>query len=171
MSEETELLSTHDLKGRGWTPALIRDFLGPHDATRPNLMRFGRRRNLAPVKLYLAERVNEAESSEEFLVAQGRAMEARERAERAGKTRRANRARQVEAFVSSWQPQIVPVQIRRGASRKAYKAHQEMLRDAQERAAQHVKGLSRQEMNALLEPLRAKYKVALEGAYPWLAKE
>ncbi|MFD1730323.1 hypothetical protein ACFSC4_03200 [Deinococcus malanensis] len=37
-------LATQDLKERGWTPPLIRRFLGEHDATRENGLRMGRRR-------------------------------------------------------------------------------------------------------------------------------
>ncbi len=72
-------LATQDLRERGWTTRLIREFLGEHDAERPNGLKMGRRR-LPPVKLYREERVSDAEREEAFLVAQGRAMEARERA-------------------------------------------------------------------------------------------
>ena len=158
------MLSTHELKQRGWTPALIRDFLGRHDATRPNQMRLGSRRRLPPVKLYLQDRVDEVESTEEFLVAQGRAMEARDRAERATLTRQANRAAQVNAFVDAWQPVITPARVRRGAHRKAFEAHEHELRDALVRAQASLGGLTRKDLGALTERLRAKYLAALQAA-------
>ncbi len=168
--EADPLLSTHELKGRGWTPSLIRDFLGPHDATRPNRMRLGGRRTLPHVKLYLTERVNEAESEERFLIAQGRAMDARERAERARNTRRAKRLAQVEALLSDWPPKIAPVQIRRGARRKAYVAHQDLLLDAQSRVNAALPNLPRAERAAVEARLETLYWAALEAAYPWLMK-
>ena len=167
---EDPLLSTHELKGRGWTPSLIRDFLGPHDASRPNRMRLGGRRKLAPVKLYSAERVNEAESQETFLIAQGRAMDARVRAERARDTRRARRLAQVEALLRGWPPEITPVSIRRGARRKAYAAHRDVLLDAQSRVGAALPDLPRAERAAVNAHLEDLYWAALELAYPWLTR-
>lgn len=167
---ENPLLSTHELKGRGWTPALIRDFLGPHDATRPNRMRLGGRRRLPPVKLYLKGRVDEAESEERFLIAQGRAMDARERAERARNTRRARRLGQVEALLGGWPPEIAPVSIRRGARRKAYAAHKDVLLDAQNRIGAALPNLPRAERAAVDARLEELYRAALEVAYPWLVR-
>ena len=162
------MLSTHELKQRGWTPALIRDFLGRPDATRPNQMRLGSRRRLPPVKLYLQDRVNEVEATEEFLVAQGRAMEARDRAERATLTRQANKIAQINAFVDAWQPAITPARVRRGAHRKAFEAHEDVLLDAQVRAQASIKGLTRKDTHVLNERLRDRYQAALRAAYPWM---
>lgn len=169
--DDTPFLSTHDLKGRGWTPALIRDFLGPHDASRPNRMRLGGRRRLPPVKLYLRERVDDAETSEDFLVAQNRAMEARERAERARETRARNKAAQIEAFVQSWHFQIAPQPLRRGAQRKAYRAHEDELVSAVARAIAQLGRLSKRELSALTARLREQYEAALQEAYPWWEAE
>lgn len=163
------LLSTHDLRGRGWTAALIRDFLALPDAARPNLMRLGRRR-LPPVKLYRAERVDEVEASEAFLVAQARAMEARERAERALSARRTNKARQIEAWAQAWQPNLTPRPLRRGAYRKAYSAHEDALEEARARALAQLQPLSGEERRALEAQLQARYAEALSTAYPWLRR-
>ena len=167
-TDEPLMLSTHELRQRGWTPSLIRDFLTHHDATRPNLMRLGSRRRLPPVKLYLKERVDEAESTEEFLVAQGRAMDARDRAERAKLTRQANRMARADAFVDAWNPSIVPTAIRRGAHRKAFEAHEDLLRRAQVQVRAHVTDLTRAEAASVDERLRDRYLAALRSAYPWL---
>ena len=50
------------LRERGWTDAMIRDYLGEPDATRPN----PRYRSAAPMKLYLAQRAEAAEASSEW---------------------------------------------------------------------------------------------------------
>lgn len=163
-----EFLSTHDLKGRGWTASLIRDFLGHHDATRPNMMRFGRRRNLPPVKLYSTDRVNDVERDERFLIAQGRAMEARERAERAKLTRRRKIERAMDDFVWDFEPRIIPWAIRKGASRKAYEAHVDELKNAVAKGAANIPGLTTKDVQELTRRLDEKYRDALKAAYPWM---
>lgn len=57
------LLTASGVKERGWTDALIRDFLSEPDETRPN-PRY--RVAGAPVRLYRLSRVEEAEAVEEF---------------------------------------------------------------------------------------------------------
>ena len=95
-------LATQDLKDWGWTARLIREFLGEHDSVRPNGLKMGRRK-LPPVKLYREDWAAEAEREEDFLVAQAKAMDARERADR---TRRANRVRVLAALAQEWTPGI-----------------------------------------------------------------
>lgn len=167
-----EMLSTFDLKGRGWTPAMIRDLLGPHDATRPNQMRFGRRKGrAAPVKLYRRDRVDDTESTEGFLVAQHRAMEARERAERAADTRRANQATRIEALIERFQIDIAAqpgVRPSKTARQRLIRAHQQPVLDTERWAAQHLH-LSKQEQITLRVRLMERYLAALEEAYPWMA--
>jgi hypothetical protein len=51
-------LTMGGLRERGWTDAMIREYLGEPDATRPN-PRYG---SAAPMKLYLAERAEAAEA-------------------------------------------------------------------------------------------------------------
>ncbi|GAA4008161.1 hypothetical protein GCM10022631_20180 [Deinococcus rubellus] len=111
-------MATQDLKDRGWTPRLITEFLGQHDQTRPNGLMMGRRR-LPPVKLYLEARVEEAERAERFLLAQHRAMQARERLETARAERQAKRAARLDAAAEAYRPQIVPETLRKGAVKKA----------------------------------------------------
>jgi hypothetical protein len=62
------------LRDRGWTDAMIRDYLGDPDITRPNPRYAG----AAPMKLYRAERVKAAEASAEW--AQRRMLATRRRA-------------------------------------------------------------------------------------------
>lgn len=111
-------LATQDLKDRGWTPRLIAEFLAHHDQTRPNGLKMGRRR-LPPVKLYLETRVEEAEREETFLLAQHRAMQAREHLEAARAERQARRAALLDAAAETYHPQIVPETLRKGAVKKA----------------------------------------------------
>jgi hypothetical protein len=56
-------LTTASLRERGWTDAMIREYLGEPDATRPN----PRYSSAAPMKLYLAERAEAAEASAEWV--------------------------------------------------------------------------------------------------------
>jgi hypothetical protein len=51
-------LTLSDLRGRGWTDAMVREYLGEPDATRPNPVY----RSAAPVRLYLAERAEAAQA-------------------------------------------------------------------------------------------------------------
>ncbi|WP_019586696.1 hypothetical protein [Deinococcus apachensis] len=102
--------STQELKERGWTPAMIRDLLGQHDAERPNEMRVGRRdRRLdAPMKLYFRDRVEHAEMSEVFARAQERARVAQDRAGKAQETRQARVEKQVAEYVEAYNLTLTP---------------------------------------------------------------
>jgi hypothetical protein len=62
------LLTVAGLRERGWTDAMIREYLGEPDATRPN----PRYSSAAPMKLYLAERAEAAEASPEWAERQRR---------------------------------------------------------------------------------------------------
>jgi hypothetical protein len=55
-------ISVPELKTRGWTATAIRQFLGEHDEQRPNPQYPG----AAPMRLYLTERVLEAEATKDF---------------------------------------------------------------------------------------------------------
>jgi hypothetical protein len=111
-------LATQDLKDRGWTPRLIAQFLGDNDAARPNGLKMGRRR-LPPVRLYLETRVEDAEREDTFLLAQHRAMQARERAEEARARRAEERTAYLDAAAERFRPTIEPLPLRKGAVRKA----------------------------------------------------
>jgi hypothetical protein len=52
-------LTMAGLRERGWTDAMVRDYLGEPDATRPN----PRFRTAAPMKLYLTQRAETGEAS------------------------------------------------------------------------------------------------------------
>jgi hypothetical protein len=56
-------LTMAGLRERGWTDAMIREYLGEPDAARPN----PRYRSAAPMKLYLADRAKAAEASPEWV--------------------------------------------------------------------------------------------------------
>nr|WP_318636145.1 hypothetical protein [Deinococcus detaillensis] len=184
-------LATQDLKDRGWTPRLIAEFLGDHDQTRPNGLKMGRRR-LPPVKLYLETRVEEAEREETFLLAQHRAMQARERAEVAKAARQAKRAALLDAAAERYTPVIVPEALRKGAVKKARAPYLEGLEqllteikrgfahqppDPQPEAAPKrkvskskpakPKPLSESEEKDLRAALLKRLEAALAGAYEW----
>ncbi|WP_229670974.1 hypothetical protein [Deinococcus aquiradiocola] len=159
-------LATQDLRERGWTTRLIREFLGEHDAERPNGLKMGRRR-LPPVKLYREERVSDAEREEAFLVAQGRAMEARERAERAGRTRRANRERALSALVEEWVPSVQALPVRRGAVRLARAPYaRDVVREVA-RVGASAGRLSAPEERFVRRALAFRLDAALASAYAW----
>ncbi|ULH14699.1 hypothetical protein MF271_11875 [Deinococcus sp. KNUC1210] len=159
-------LATQDLKERGWTARLIRDFLGQHDAERPNGLKMGRRK-LPPVKLYTEDRVNEAERDEPFLVAQGRAMEARERAEKAGRTRRANRNRLLTELVDEWTPPVRAAALRTGAVNKAREPYARALAQELKRVATAAGKLTTPEERFVKRALAFRLDAALATVYPW----
>ena len=150
-------LATQDLKDRGWAARLICEFLGEHDSVRPNGLKMGRRK-LLPVKLYREDWAAEAEREEDFLVAQAKAMDARERAERAGRTRRANRERVLAALAQEWTPSIRVLPIRKGAVRLAREPYAGAL----------AKELKRVEATGRLTTQEERFvKKALASAYTW----
>lgn len=159
-------LATQDLKDRGWTARLIRDFLGEHDGERPNGLKMGRRK-LPPVKLYREERAAEAEREEDFLVAQARAMDARERAERAGRTRRANRERALMELVAEWRPVVRAEPIRKGAVRKAREAHGKLMKAELKRLERGAGSLNAPDLRFVNKALAFRLDAALASAYSW----
>lgn len=60
---ESQHLNLASLRERGWTPALVRAFLGEPDKTKANPFY----KSAAPQKLYLVDRVKKIEASEPFL--------------------------------------------------------------------------------------------------------
>jgi hypothetical protein len=62
MSDEAVLFTMTQLKERGWTEALVKKFLDPPDATRPN----PHYKSAPPMRLYTASRVEAAESCEDW---------------------------------------------------------------------------------------------------------
>lgn len=159
-------LATQDLKERGWTPRLIADFLGPHDHTRENGLRMGRRK-LPPVKLYLEARVDEAERQDRFLAAQAKAADARERATRRQELRAAQRTAQLEAAAQGYAPTIHPEPLRKGAKNKAREPYLPKLKAFEKAAARELGGLSDKEAAQLRKLLLARLDEALSAVYEW----
>lgn len=85
MTDEQAYLCKSDLKARGWTESLINKHLEPQDKTRTN----PRYSSSAPMLLWLLERVERAEASEEFKAAQEGRASRRAAAQRAVETKRA----------------------------------------------------------------------------------
>jgi len=159
-------LATQDLKERGWTPGLIRRFLGEHDQTRPYGLKMGRRR-LPPVKLYREERVLDAERDEAFLVGQARAADARERAERTRQKRQAERAARLHDAAEKYRPTVHPEPLRKGAVRLARAPHLPGLEAALIHLAGELGGLTPREEAGLRAGLLERLHTALAAAYPW----
>jgi hypothetical protein len=80
---QTKYLTTHELKERGWTATMIARVLPCHDASR---LAYVRLPGNAHVKLYLRTRVEEAELSDDFLIAQEKANKAKARRGSAART-------------------------------------------------------------------------------------
>ena len=125
------------------------------------------RRRLPPVKLYDEDRVNEAERDESFLVAQARAMEARERAEKAGRTRRANRERLLSALTDEWTPQVKPIPLRKGAVNKAREPYANMLAKEVKRVTKEAGKLTTPEERFVKRALAFRLDAALATVYAW----
>ncbi|ALW88732.1 hypothetical protein [Deinococcus actinosclerus] len=159
-------LATQDLKERGWTPALIRRFLGEHDRTRPNGLRMGRRR-LPPVKLYEEARVLEVERDDTFLAAQARAADARERAEQTRASRALARQELLERAAAEYVPVIHPEPLRKGSVRKAREPYQGALDARLEALRREIPKLTAREETTLAGLLRTQLDRALHVAYPW----
>lgn len=159
-------LATQDLKERGWTPTLIRKFLGEHDQTRPNGLKMGRRK-LPPVKLYREERVNEVEREDTFLAAQARAADARERAEGRRAEKAARRAAELRDAAESYVPVIHPEPLRKGSVRKARDPYLPALEAVQERLLAGLGKVSEAEATTLAGLLRERLDAALALVYPW----
>lgn len=104
------LLTSRQLKQRGWTPALIRSVLGPADHTEVRQRGIGR--NGQPVNrsvaLYLSERIVQAEGSERFIQIRMRAELRQEAATKAMHTRAHHQRQQVTRFERVPLPVIAP---------------------------------------------------------------
>lgn len=122
---------------------------------------------MPPVKLYREERAAEAEREEEFLVAQARAMDARERAERAGRTRRANRERLLAALADEWTPAVTALPIRKGAVRLARGPYAKALAKELKRVAAAAGRLTASEERFVKKALAFRLDAALASAYTW----
>ncbi|WP_216323220.1 hypothetical protein [Deinococcus aestuarii] len=159
-------LATQDLKERGWTPRLIEKFLGEHDAKRENGLKMGRRR-LPPVKLYREERVVEAERDENFLVAQARAADARERAERRREVRQAERDALLRAAAETYTPAIHPEPLRKGAVRLARDPYLSGLEATLTHLIGEIGKVTAAEEATLRALLMERLHAALAATYPW----
>ncbi|GGI73715.1 hypothetical protein [Deinococcus wulumuqiensis] len=159
-------LATQDLKDRGWTPRLIERFLGPHDLTRENGLKMGRRR-LPPVKLYLETRVDEAERDDAFLAAQAKAADARERAARNREVREAKRAALLRAAAEGYTPTIHPEPLRKGAKNKARAPYLAGLERTQRQLEKELGKVTEKESAQLRALLMERLDTALAAAYDW----
>ena len=83
--KRAELLSTPELRERGWTPAVVRDLLGEPDDTRPN-PRYSSAG--APMRFWLKERVEAIEGTAEFRDSAERARRRVEGSRKAVETKR-----------------------------------------------------------------------------------
>lgn len=87
-------LTVPALKERGWTEAMVKRFLGEPDQFRDN----PRYRSAAPMRLYAAQRVEEAESSIDFAEMKSKSGTRSNSAKKAAETRRGQLLAEVEAM-------------------------------------------------------------------------
>jgi len=97
MKDKKDAITISGLKGkRGWTDALIRDFLGEPDFTKKN----PHYSSSAPMKLYYLEKVEETEKLEDFKIrkekVEKRRGSAKKAAQKAVQTKKENLLRSVE---------------------------------------------------------------------------
>jgi hypothetical protein len=69
MSQRPSLLTSTQLKERGWTPTLVKKFLDPPDATKPN----PHYKSASPMRLYALTRVEAVEVADAFQQAYAKA--------------------------------------------------------------------------------------------------
>lgn len=178
--KRAECWDTHALKERGWTPAMIRDLLGPHDRERDNDLRVGRsnRRVDAPVKLYAQERVLAAEATEKFAALQERAREAQNRASTAAATHKAKAEAAVDALIEQYSPIVTRLSDEDleaqypGPHRKtALWNHVWLEMWRVKRDAPDDLRLTHAQRRRLDEALREKELAAFHAAYPEFAPE
>ncbi len=162
-------LSTQELKERGWTPAMIRDLLGPHDRERANEMRVGRRdrRVDAPVKLYLEERVLQAESTERFAQAQDAARTRQDSTAQAAETRKARNAAAITAYLDGYKPTITPHPDAATMTRQQLWSHHLDEYYGWQMDHSLPRTLNRQERQAAENALYTKHRTAVHAAYGW----
>lgn len=95
---DSEYLPLSHLNRRGWTPALIRRFLGKPDQEKTN-PRFA---SAPPMKLYEKQRVEQAEGSSEFKGAQASRKGRREAAQKGLDTKR----KKIDAYVEQLEIEV-----------------------------------------------------------------
>jgi len=122
MSEGPMLLSMTQLKERGWTAALVKNFLGPSDATKPNPYYH----SAAPMHLYALARVEEVERRADWKKVQARVSARSEVSRAVAKRRAAELVKEAERLpISVTRLPLDRLRRRAIASYNAF--HQEML--------------------------------------------
>jgi hypothetical protein len=143
------------LRERGWTPVMVRDFLGEPDDTRPN----PRYRSAAPMRLWTLAKVEAAEASREF---GGRKAEAEARSA-AGKARAAEKAQELAERVSSIEVNV-PRLPRADLIRRACDSYNAWSQDFRATPGSSPEFLDRICVNYLRHEL-TDYERALESLY------
>lgn len=161
--------STHELKERGWTPGMIKDLLGSHDAERASDIRVGSRGRRAggTVKLYRQTRVEEMERTQRYADAEDRARAAQDRAQTAADTRRATRERQIESIIERYPKTLTPHPDPASLSASELRDHhwtEPMTYKGDQSDA--LGRLSRQERERLFYGVNEAHTAALQGTYP-----
>lgn len=83
MPKQNDLITLAALRDRGWTPAMVKNFLGAPDQTKQN----PHYASAAPMKLYALSRVEAVEATEEFRAARDLACRRQATAKAAAKRR------------------------------------------------------------------------------------
>ncbi|GGJ25307.1 hypothetical protein [Deinococcus roseus] len=169
---EDPLLTTFELKQRGWTASMIQKLLPEHDDSRENRWN----RKYGRVKLYRESRVQDAETTGAYAELLEKAIEASERAEKARQTRTRNRERKLRNFIEDFQPVLVPLtpQEQEKLSSSLARRFKQLWERHEAVLTAHLGGIqtlgktTRKERKKLQAALQEKYLEALQKAYPEL---
>lgn len=103
----TDYYTTHEVKARGWSGTMINKLMPRANAARKPWPRPGViHRADALVHLYLRERVEEEETTEDFLITGAAADKAKARGASNGATRTANNQARIAEYVSAFKPRF-----------------------------------------------------------------
>lgn len=103
----TDYYTTHEVKARGWSGTMISKLMPRANAARKPWPRPGViHRADALVYLYLRERVEEEETTEDFLITGAAADKARTRCAGNGATRAANNEARIAEYVGAFKPRF-----------------------------------------------------------------
>jgi len=161
----TEHVGTGVLADRGWTPAAIRRFLGEPDRTAPNPVY----RSKAPMRLYLLERVEQAEATPEWVQWRQAADRRVAAGRKAAEARRQATVAEVEALrirvpVMAWSQLALEAVRHRNDVNFEWAARRGELADPATVAGVDEATLRRWAVN-YLRHARTVYDAALDGLY------
>ncbi|GEM46395.1 hypothetical protein [Deinococcus cellulosilyticus] len=172
-TDQEPLLTSDDLRGRGWSERMIQQLLPTPDA----LMHRRSPQGSRPVHLYLEERVREAETGTVFAELLEKSIVAQERAARAREKRHQKRVQDIQAHVQAFSAGhlrniLSPQQVEHLAAIEQVPLRLVVwgyhFRDAQRHQHRHGLGnLGKRYMQDLERQLLIRTAEVLKQVYPW----